>query len=351
MYQKLLKRTTIYCFVFFIIAMTGMFYYDANKIIVIADSSAVSSSGDGENENGFTTQYQLLMESSGDEKKQFVIPLESSIMAEDVQIENHYVEKELWIGLNGASNEFYSREYVTGNLEYVSQGGYDVVDGILWIKFAMKDIYEFKSTMNNGKLTIKMEKPKDVYEKIVVIDAGHGGEDKGDINGRLTEKDLTLNVTQLLKEKLDTSDIKVYYTRTEDSDIDDEKRVNLANSVDADMFISIHTSNTEELSEKGITTIYNPNYFIQDFDSISLADKLERSVLVATGAKANGLVAATDENVLINEATVPVAQINIGYLSNEEESALLIQEEYQRMIADGIYSAIIEIYEENLTND
>ena len=74
-------------------------------------------------------------------------------------------------------------------------------------------------------------------------------------------------------------------------------------------------------------------------------------MLVATGAKANGLVAATDENVLINEATVPVAQINIGYLSNEEESALLIQEEYQRMIADGIYSAIIEIYEENLTND
>ncbi len=348
MYQKLLKRTTIYCFVFFIVAMTGMFYYDANKIIVIADSSAVSSAGDGESEDGFAVQYQLLMESVDNGKKQFVIPLEDSIMAEDVQIENHYVEKELWIGLNGATNDFYSREYVTGNLEYVSHGGYDIVDGILWIKLAMKDTYEFESTMNNGKLTIKMAKPKEVYDKIVVIDAGHGGEDKGDIDGRLCEKDLALNVTLLLKEKLKDSDIKVYYTRTEDTAVDDEKRVSLANSVGADMFISIHTSYAEELTESGVTTIYNPHYFIQDFDSICLADKLERSVLAVTGAKAKGLVEATEDNVLINEATVPVAQINIGYLSNEEESALLSQKEYQEMITDGIYNAIIEIYEENL---
>lgn len=347
MYQKLLKRTTIYCFVFFVIAMIGMFYYDANKIIVIADSSAVSSVGEGGNDAGYVTQYQLLMESSDNGKNQFVIPLEDSIMAEDVQIENHYVEKELWIGLNGATNDFYSREYVTGNLECVSYGGYDITDDTLWIKLVMKDIYEFESTMNNGKLTIKIAKPREIYDKIVVIDAGHGGEDKGDINGRLCEKDVALNVALLLKEKLSDSDIKVYYTRTEDISIDDEKRVNLANGADADMLISIHTDFSAEPTENGITTVYNPYYFIQDFDSISLADKVERSVLSATGATAKGLVEATKENVLVNQATVPVAQINIGYLSSEDESALLNQKEYQEMISDGIYNAIIEIYEEN----
>lgn len=347
MYQKLLKRTTIYCFVFFVIAMIGMFYYDANKIIVIADSSAVSSVGEGGNDAGYVTQYQLLMESSDNGKNQFVIPLEDSIMAEDVQIENHYVEKELWIGLNGATNDFYSREYVTGNLECVSYGGYDITDDTLWIKLVMKDIYEFESTMNNGKLTIKIAKPREIYDKIVVIDAGHGGADKGDINGRLCEKDVALNVALLLKEKLSDSDIKVYYTRTEDIGIDDEKRVNLANGADADMLISIHTDFSAEPTENGITTVYNPYYFIQDFDSISLADKVERSVLSATGATAKGLVEATKENVLVNQATVPVAQINIGYLSSEDESALLSQKEYQEMISDGIYNAIIEIYEEN----
>lgn len=348
MYQKLLKRTTIYCFVFFIIAMTGMFYYDANKIIVIADSSASVPSSEGVTDSGFITQYQLLMKSNNTGRNQFVIPLEDTIMAEDVQIQNHYVENELWIGLNGATNEFYSREYVTGNLESVSDGGYDIVDDVLWIKLAMKDTYEFESTMNNGKLTIKTANPKDVYDKIVVIDAGHGGEDKGHINGRLCEKDIALEILLLLQEKLSGSDIKVYYTRTEDTSVDSEKRVHLANSVNADMLISIHTSFAEEMALSGVTTVYNGKYFIQDFDSIDLADKLERSVASATGAKANGLIEATDEELLVNKATVPVAQINVGYVSNEEESILLNEREYQKMIADGIYEAITDIYEEIL---
>lgn len=348
MYQKLLKRTTIYCFVFFIIAMTGMFYYDANKIIVIADSSASVPSSEGVTDSGFITQYQLLMKSNNTGRNQFVIPLEDTIMAEDVQIQNHYVENELWIGLNGATNEFYSREYVTGNLESVSDGGYDIVDDVLWIKLAMKDTYEFESTMNNGKLTIKTANPKDVYDKIVVIDAGHGGEDKGHINGRLCEKDIALEILLLLQEKLSGSDIKVYYTRTEDTSVDSEKRVHLANGVNADMLISIHTSFAEEMALSGVTTVYNGKYFIQDFDSIDLADKLERSVASATGAKANGLIEATDEELLVNKATVPVAQINVGYVSNEEESILLNEREYQKMIADGIYAAIMDIYEEIL---
>ncbi len=348
MYQKLLKRTTIYCFVFFIIAMTGMFYYDANKIIVIADSSASVQSNEGVTDSGFVTQYQLLMKSNNTGRNQFVIPLENTIMAEDVQIQNHYVENELWIGLNGATNEFYSREYVTGNLENVSFGGYDVIEDVLWIKLAMKDTYEFESTMNNGRLTIKMARPKEVYDKIVVIDAGHGGEDKGHIDGRLCEKDVALEILLLLQEKFAGSDIKVYYTRTEDTSVDSEKRVNLANSVKADMLISIHTSFAEDIAASGVTTVYNGKYFIRDFDSIALADKLERSVASATGAKANGLVEATDEDLLVNKATVPVAQINVGYMSNEEESILLNESEYQKMIADGIYDAITGIYEEIL---
>lgn len=348
MYQKLLKRTTIYCFVFFIIAMAGMFYYDANKIIVIADSSAITSGSDSEVENGFSTQYQLLMESNSIGRNQFVIPLEDTIMAEDVQIQNHYVENELWIGLSGATSEFYSREYVTGNLESVSLGGYDIVEDVLWIKLAMKDIYEYESTMNNGKLTIKIAKPKDVYDKILVIDAGHGGEDKGYVNGRLCEKDIALDVLLGLQEKLADSDIKVYYTRTDDTDVDAEKRVRLANSVKADMFISIHTSYAENVQEAGVITLYNANYFIQDFDSITLADELERSVAGATGADAKGLLEAASEDFLVQEAKVPVAQINVGYVSNEGECALLNESEYKKMIADGIYDAIIGIYEEIL---
>lgn len=348
MYQKLLKRTTLYCFVFFIIAMAGMFYFDANKIIVIADSSVNLSMPEGESQEELKTQYQLLLKSNNEGKDRIIIPLEDTIMAEDVHIQNHYIDNELWVGIQGATTEFYSQEYVTGNLENVSYGGYDVVDDVLWIKLSMKDTYEFESTMNNGKLTINAEKPQDVYEKIIVIDAGHGGDDKGYIEGRVSEKDIALNVLLLLQEKLKDSDIKVYYTRTDDVQTDAEKRVKLANSVVADMLISIHTSSAEDMTVNGVTTIYNREYFIQEFNSIYLADRLEQEVASATGANANGLLEATEDDFLVKQAKVPAAQINIGYLSNVAEKELLAENEYQELIAEGIYEAIIGIYEEIL---
>ena len=348
MHQRLLKRTTIYCFVFFIIAMAGMLYFDANKIIVIADSSESTLKLESEMKENLQTQYQLLLKSETSGRNQIVIPLEDTIMAEDVQVQNHYIDNELWIGIQGATTDFYSKEYVTGNLENVSYGGYDVVEDVLWIKLAMKDTFEFESTMNNGKLTIKAEKPSDVYDKIIVIDAGHGGEDKGHIAGRNNEKDVTLDILLLLQEKFKDSEIKVYFTRTDDAQVDNEKRIQLANSVDADMLISLHTSYSDDVTMYGVTTIYNGDYFIQNFGSVQLADKLEQAVAIYTGANANGLIEATEEDFLVKEAKIPAAQINIGYLSNEAEKALLTEEEYQKLIAEGIYQAILEIYEENL---
>ena len=165
MYQKLLKRTTIYCFVFFIIAMAGMFYFDANKIIVIADSATTT----GEIKE-LKTQYQLLMKNNDTGKNQIVIPLEDTVLAEDVQIQNRYIDNELWIGIEGASTEFYGKEYIMANLEKITYGGYDFADKVLWIKFSMNDVYEFKSTMNNGKMTIEAQKPQDVHKKIFVLD-------------------------------------------------------------------------------------------------------------------------------------------------------------------------------------
>lgn len=346
MHQNFLKKTTIYCFVFFIIAMAGMLYFDANKVIVIAASGEGISKPDSEMTENLQTQYQLLLKNDNSGKNQIVIPLEDTIMAENVQVQNHYIDNELWIGIEGATAEFYSREYITGNMDNVQYGGYDVVDDVLWIKLAMKDTYEFESTMNNGKLTIKAEKPRDVYDKIIVVDAGHGGEDKGYFEGRTSEKDIVLNVLLLLQEKFKESDIKVYYTRTDDTLIDNEKRVLLANNVQADMLISIHTSFDEDTTMSGITTIYNGDYFIQNFNSINLADKLEQAVVLTTGNQANGLLEATEEDVLVKRAKIPAAQVNIGYLSNEEEKEFLTQSEYQELVAEGIYEAVIGIYEE-----
>lgn len=348
MYQNLLKKTTIYCFIFFVIAVSGMLYFDANKVIIIANAEEGTVKPDLEMEENFQTQYQLLMKNDSDTKNTIVIPLQNTILAEDVQVQNHYLDRELWIGICGGKADFYTNEYVVGDMQNVVYGGYDVVDDVLWIKISMKDTFEFENTMNSGKLTIKLKRPSEVYNKIVVLDAGHGGSDTGNSEGRTYEKEIVLDIVLLLQEKLKGSDIKVYYTRNDDNDVEMDKRVRFANSVDADMLISIHADYSDDTSKKGISSIYNSAYFIQNFDSIQLADILEKSVIKATGAKALGLLEVTDADVLTKEAKIPAAQINIGYLSNDEERKLLQEKSYQQELADGIYNAIMEVYKENL---
>ena len=89
---------------------------------------------------------------------------------------------------------------------------------------------------------IDLKNPRDVYDKILVIDAGHGGKDAGALskNENYYEKDINLDILLYLKEMLDQENIKVYYTRLSDDKVYLRPRVELANAVDCDFFISIH---------------------------------------------------------------------------------------------------------------
>lgn len=92
--------------------------------------------------------------------------------------------------------------------------------------------------------------------RVVVIDAGHGGKDPGAISGGLREKDVTLAVAKklgaLIKEK--HPDIKVYYTRLNDSFVELNERSSIANRNHADLFISIHVNHSSSASAHGSET-------------------------------------------------------------------------------------------------
>ena len=97
----------------------------------------------------------------------------------------------------------------------------------------------------------------------VILDAGHGGEDGGAVSSAgAAEKSLNLSIALTLGDMLSSCGVDVIYTRTDDNNVDDIKRVELANNVKADMFISIHTSFSEDVRVAGVTTNYNGKYFI-----------------------------------------------------------------------------------------
>jgi len=214
--------------------------------------------------------------------------------------------------------------------------------------------WEMKLEKEGGQncLYVQLVRPGNKYEKIIVLDAGHGGTDLGytvageDETVLLQEKDLALSVVEKAGKLLEKEGICVYYTRSGDENPTDQQRVGLANETQADIFISVHADLSDDTTLYGMRTIYNETYFIPNFASADLAYLLLEKVAASTNEKAIGFEPGTSENHLVQNAMVPVAQLYIGYLSNRQEQKLLSREDYIDRIAAGICDAVLAGYEE-----
>lgn len=351
-----LRIKTLICTILFgAFSMAVMLHYSANKMIVIADTDmtqdAAVSDGEEETEPEFMENEseepgELILLENEEKTNYLCIPLPAGMKAERIRMENHYMEKQLWVFLQDIPDNFYGNRAVSGNLDQIIAGDIEYQNEGVCLKFNLTDIYECKSILENDYLYVEFVAPREIYDKLIVIDAGHGGEDAGWGAEDLFEKDITLDIVTRLKEKLDESGIKVYYTRVGDENPSQEDRIYLANAVKADMFISIHVNYNEEDSEQyGTETFYNSSFFIPGFGSVELADAVEREVVISINGKGNGLLEADSECYVLQNASVPAAQLKVGYLSNKQEAILLGKEDYRQRIADGIYNAILKAYE------
>ncbi|NLU52489.1 MAG: cell wall hydrolase [Clostridiaceae bacterium] len=184
---------------------------------------------------------------------------------------------------------------------------------------------------------------------IVVIDAGHGGEDPGVISdySGITEKDLNLRIARLVKEYLEQDGYTVIMTRTEDvlqyepgtKQIYDKRKQDLTgrrkliDSCGADIAVSIHMNGFQDTKYKGAQTFYPPS----SVDSERLAKCIQNS-LVKNADPENKRVALVKKEkiVLFRDIKVPTALIECGFLSNKEEEAKLRTLEYQEKLAKAI---------------
>ncbi len=185
--------------------------------------------------------------------------------------------------------------------------------------------------------------------KIIVIDPGHGGPDGGAGDEEVLEKDVALDVSLKIRDYLQEQGALVIMTREEDKDLagDDVKgyrnrkvadlkeRLNMINSSDADLFLSIHLNAIPSSKWSGAQTFFSPQLedneiaakFIQD----ELIDNLEN-----TTRKAKPL----NSVYILKYAKKPGALVEIGFLSNPAEKKNLMDKEYQNKIAASIYKGV-----------
>ncbi|MEO3945624.1 N-acetylmuramoyl-L-alanine amidase family protein [Gorillibacterium sp. CAU 1737] len=183
-----------------------------------------------------------------------------------------------------------------------------------------------------SKLTLTLKKPASGKRK-VVIDAGHGGTDPGAIS--LTGKsEKTFNLSMALKVKalLDKEkEIDAYLTRSTDTFVTLDNRAAFANQLGADVFVSIHGNNFAPTSN-GTQTYYYNSY------SKALADTLHKYVVAATGFR-DDKVRREDFRV-IRKTDMPGVLLEIGYLSNKQEEALMFTNSFQDKVATAIVKGI-----------
>lgn len=347
MQSKLMKMTALFSVLFSLAAMSVILYLSADKVITISDVAQDEVPVEVEQKPLSEAENHVLAFELGNANTSYLrIPLPEGCKAENVTIENHYMDQELCILVQGAEEIFYSENAISGNRENIVQGSIEAMENGTRLRFELTGIYEYRTILENNDLYVSFLDPREMYDKVVVIDPACGGADTGYVVEGLTEKEINLQIAQKLKEKLDDTDIKAYYTRMDDVNPKEEERVRLANETRADMYIRIQLDALEDQAQYGTTTLYNGDYFIPGFGSVELADALEREVVTSIKGKALGLVEAGAEEYALRHVTVPAAAVKAGCVTNKQEVILLEREEYQDRIAQGIFNAIMAIYDD-----
>jgi N-acetylmuramoyl-L-alanine amidase len=250
------------------------------------------------------------------------------------------------------------------------------------------NIKTYKTSSSHAKRVVKSTTPSRLdRDKIIVIDAGHGGKDPGAIGYRkYREKVVVLKIAKLLKSILKSRGYKVYMTRDRDKFVKLSNRTKYANKKDADIFVSIHANavskknaskargiecyflsksrssrakrvaakeNSADLSDMNF---YGKQSFLNTLNSHNivasnkLAIDLQRGML---GSLKKSRIKAYDGGVregpfwVLVGAQMPSVLVEVGFISHPKEARNLVNSNYQKLMAQGLANGIERYFANN----
>lgn len=202
--------------------------------------------------------------------------------------------------------------------------------------------YTFTIRNHTDSLSLKVMEVGLVGKKIF-IDAGHGGTDPGAI-GRsgLYEKIVTLDTALLLKAELEKAGAIVQLTRSDDSFLTLQDRTTLSNLSDYDAFISLHTDSFTDSNANGTTTFYNTSLNFNSTKSYQLGQTVQKHLIANLGTSNRGV---KNQEFYVNKRNeLPSILIELAFISNQKEEALLKTTEFRYKAAISIKTALEEYF-------
>lgn len=237
-------------------------------------------------------------------------------------------------------------------------------------------------TKNQSKSNTNYQRNKN--KKIIVLDPGHGGKDPGAIGRsfRTYEKNITLAMGKELKKQLEAKGYRVYMTRSTDIFIPLRKRVDIARSYHADLFISLHADSTVNRKAQGLS-IYTLSERASDKEAEALAERENKADIIdgmdfsGNSPEINDVLISLSQNDSRNKSSklatyvvkdmrkqvkvlndahrfagfavlkapdIPSVLVELGYLSNYNEEKQLRQPTYRKKLAESITRSVVSYF-------
>ena len=183
-----------------------------------------------------------------------------------------------------------------------------------------------------------------VRREVIIVDAGHGGKDAGASSkkDKYEEKGLTLETAQLISGYLKEMGYKTILTRDLDIYVPLDTRAEIANSTDADLFVSIHYNFSPSEEAEGIEVYYYkeektpPSWRIAQ--SKELGQEVLKKIVKSTGAESRGVKQANF--AVVRQTKMPAILIEAGFLSNPKEREKIKDRKYLHSLAKGIANGV-----------
>ena len=364
MEEKILKKSAVFVTLLSVIACVGVFWFPrlrtaSEQFLAAVKEYRTKAEAERLNMTGLELmEYnnKQIKEETGEEPSfasQIRLELPLGVTGSDVEIENDYMTQKIDVRIPYAGDEYFYQYPVLGNgsnmksLSYEKQQNYGVVE------FIMERVYETRTSYDEDYFYIDFLTPQELYDKVVVIDAGYGGNETGAVKQGVLEKNINLDIVLQLKEIFDKAkdrSIGIYYTRTTDENPEIEQRKALIDKTDADLFVSICANATQSgrmSSINGTQVLYEEETDDEEMHAKRFAQICLEEVTAAVESSNKGLLEGNGDSVVYG-SKVPAVLIKVGFMTNQTELDRLCSREYQSKAAQGIYNAVIRtLTEEN----
>ncbi len=187
--------------------------------------------------------------------------------------------------------------------------------------------------------------------KRLVLDAGHGGADRGVVVGadavtsgfdEAVESDLVWDIVSRLDGRLTALGVQTWLTRGRYQGATDAERARRANDVAADLVLSVHVDGFASPKAHGVAAYYYGAGESSSTIGERLADLAQRELVARTGMHDNRIHGKTWE--LLRLTRMPAVRVETGYLTSPSDRSLLVQPRFRDVIAEGLLVAVQRLY-------